>query len=166
MSDSNETTQSSSPVDDFLQIKDFEDKVMYTCTPEELEEVLVSILSVGKYTKTFSLFKGKIELTYDSITDEERSRGYEYIRKYTEENKDNISRIELENYTTKVNLALQLARIKTNGIATNISQGSIDDRILLLKSQPEELLRTCSKYLAIFANITSKAFNTDGAIKK
>ena len=166
MSDSNEVVNHSSPVDDFLQIKDFEDKVMYTCTPEELEEVLVSILSVGKYNKTFSLFKGKIELTYDSITDDERNKGYEYIRKYTDENQDKISRIQLENYTTKVNLALQLARIKTNGIATNISQGSMEDRILLLSTQPEELIRTCAKYLAIFANITSKAFSSEDTIKK
>jgi len=166
MSDQIETPKETPTVDEFLLIKNYEDKVLYTCTVEELEEVLISILSAGVYTKTFTLFNGKIELTYQSITDEERNKGYELIRTYTETNKDKLSRIQLDNYTSKVNLALQLVRIKTNGIGTNMQQGDLDERILLLTGQPEELLRLCSEKLAVFANITSKAFVSEDAIKK
>jgi len=102
---------------EFLQIKDFEQKTVYTTTPEELEEVLVSILSTGSYTKTFELFGGKILLTYQSITEEERISGYKFLSEFTEKNKD-VSRIEYDAYMAKINIALQLVRTTINKIVS------------------------------------------------
>ena len=150
----------------FLQVRNFEDKVIYTCTEEELDEVLISILSAGSYTKTCPLLKGKVELSYQSISDSDRASGYEWVRKYTDEHKDTLSRIQLENYTAKVNIALQCIRIKANGATTNLSQGDIDERIVLLSNQPEELVQLCQKWLGVFANITSKAFASEDILKK
>jgi hypothetical protein len=152
-------------LEEFLSIKDYEGKVVYTTTQEELEDVLVNILATGSYTKTFDLFKGKISLTYQSISEEDRMSGYKFMNKFTEDNKDKVSRIEYDSYMSKINIALQLVRVNINKVTTNISQGSLDDRMLLLAKTPEEQIRLYSKYLSIFANITSKAFMSEDILK-
>jgi len=149
---------------EFLSIKDYEGKVVYTTTQEELEDVLVNILATGSYTKTFDLFKGKISLTYQSISEEDRMSGYKFMNEFTEKN-DKVSRIEYDSYMSKINIALQLVRVNINKVTTNISQGSLEDRILLLTKTPEEQIRLYSKYLSIFANITSKAFMSEDILK-
>lgn len=152
-------------INEFLLIKDRMGEVIYTCDVKEFEEVIDNILSLGVYTKTFKLFGGKIELTFETITDEQRGEGFEFIRAYMDKNTEKLSQIQIDSYTPKVNLALQLIRITTKGVSTPIRTGSLDERMKLLTSTPEDLLRLYGKYLAIFANITSKAFNSEDALK-
>ena len=150
---------------EFLEIRDFQDKVVYTTTSKELDEVLTSILTTGVYTKTFDLFKGKISITFQSITEEERMSGYHFINDFTDKEKDKLSRIEYDSYVAKVNIALQLVRTTINGATSNISQGTISDRMMLLVKTPEDQIRLYSKYLSIFANITAKAFSSEELLK-
>lgn len=150
---------------DFYQIKNLQDEVLYTTDAEELTEVLVGILATGSYTKTFSLFNGKIELTYNSITEKERMSGYDLIRTNADANASKSSQIQLDAFNAKVNIALQLTRIKTNGNTTNLSQGKLDERVILLSEMPEEQIRLLQKYLMIFANITNKAFSSEEYLK-
>lgn len=152
-------------LDEFLKVYDYNNKVVYKTTKEELEDCLYSIISTGSFTKTFSLYGGKIELTYQSLTDKERATGYEAVRKYTVENKEKYSNIQLESYNAKVNIALQLIRTTSNGIPTSVRNGELEDRIALLSETPEDLLQLYSKYLGIFANITAKAFQSEDVIK-
>ena len=150
---------------EFLEIRDFQDKVVYTTTSKELDEVLTSILTTGVYTKTFDLFNGKISITFQSITEEERMAGYHFINDFTNKEKDKLSRIEYDSYVAKVNIALQLVRTTINGATSNISQGTISDRMMLLVKTPEDQIRLYSKYLSIFANITAKAFSSEELLK-
>lgn len=150
---------------EFYEIKDMQDKLLYKTNPEELTDVLIGILSTGTFVKTFSLFKSKIELTYSSITDEERMLGYDLIRTNADKNSNNLSQIQLDSYNAKVSIALQLNRIKTNGNTTNLTQGSLEERVLLLSKMPEQQVQLFNKYLMIFANITSKAFASEEYLK-
>jgi hypothetical protein len=151
--------------EEFYKIKNLQDEVLYTTNAEELTEVLVGILATGSYTKTFSLFNGKIELTYSSITEKERMSGYDLIRTNADANVNKLSQIQLDAFNAKVNIALQLTRIKTNGNTTNLSQGKLDERVILLSEMPEEQIRLLQKYLMIFANITNKAFSSEEYLK-
>lgn len=164
-SDSNEKSQDVLNNEDFYKIKDLQDNVLYTTNPEELTDVLVNILSTGSYTKSFSLFNGKVELTYISITEKERMAGYDLIRKNADKNVENASQIQLDAYNAKVNIALQLIRIKTNNNTTNLTQGTLEERIQLLSEMPEEQIRLIQKHLMIFANITNKAFSSEEYLK-
>ncbi len=150
---------------EFYEIKDIQDKLLYKTNPEELTDVLVGILSTGSFTKTFSLFKGKVELTYSSITDEERMLGYDLIRTNADKNSDNSSQIQLDSFNAKVSIALQLNRIKTGGNTTNLMQGSLEERVLLLSKMPEQQVQLFNKYLMVFANITNKAFSSEEYLK-
>ena len=160
-----EKTEDQIKLEEFFKIKDINGNVLYTTSETELTDALVSILTTGAFVKTFTLFGGKIELTYTSIADKERISGYELMRLYSDNNKD-ISEIQMGAYNSKVNIALQLLRIKTNGNnTTNLAQGPLDERIVLLGELGEEMVRLTSKYLMIFANITSKAFNSEDVLK-
>jgi hypothetical protein len=163
--DVQEKTQAQIDLENFFKIEDIQGKLLYTTSEEELTEVLVSILTAGIYVKTFTLFGGKVELTYTSIAEKDRMAGYELMRLYTDKNKE-ISEIQMQAYNSKVNIALQLVRVKTgSGNTTNLTQGSLEERIVLLTELGEEMVRLTSKYLMIFANITSKAFNSEDVIK-
>ena len=150
---------------EYMEIKDYEGNVVYTCTEEEFEEVLSDILMLGKFTKTFSLYNGKIELTYETILDKDRAKGYALIREYTENNKNKYSNIELETFTSKVNIILQLVRVKNHNNTINLNEGELSERMLLLEEVPELQLSLYSKWLGIFANLTNKAFNFEDALK-
>ena len=130
-----------------------------------MTEVLISILSTGAYTKTFSLFKGKIELTYTSITEQERMKGFELIRLNADKNIGKQSQIEANAYNSKINMALQLIRIKINNNKTELSKGTLEERTKLLEEMPEEQLKLINKYLIIFSNITNKAFESEDYLK-
>lgn len=151
--------------EEFFKIRDLRGEVLYTVTPEELEDALVQILSAGCYVKTFDVLGGKVKLTYTSISEKERLASYKMMREFQTDNKDNLSEIEMQAYTSKVNIACQLVRVQINNNTTNLSQGQVIDRIKLLDETPEEQLRLYNKYLAIFANITSKAFNSEDVLK-
>jgi len=142
-----------------------DDKEIYKTSMEELTKVLTDVLSLGSFTKTFSLYGGKLELTYQTLSEGERMSGFEVVRKYADKNKDSYSQAQLDAYRAKVNIALQLIRIKTNGSTVNLSEGVLDDRLTLLAETPEDLVRVYSKYLMVFANITSRAFNSEGIVK-
>ena len=163
--DSNEKTQDVLNNEDFYKIKDLQDNLLYTTNSEELTDVLVNILSTGAYTKSFSLFGGKIELTYTSISEKDRMSGYDLIRKHADKNADNLSQVQLDAYNAKVNIALQLVRLKTNGNVTNLTQGTLEERVALLAEMPEEQIRLIQKHLMIFANITNKAFISEEYLK-
>ena len=150
---------------EFLEIRDFQGKLMYTCTDGEFEEIISETLMLGKFTKTFPLLQGKIELTYETICEKDRAAGYKYIREYTEKNKDKLSQIELDSFTSKVNIILQLVRIKNHGNTINLVQGEFDDRIALLNEAPELQVMLYSRWLGVFANITNKAFNYEDVLK-
>ena len=149
---------------EFLKIKDIQDNVIYTCTEPELQEVLQSILLTGSYTNTFSLYNGLLELTYQSITEAERIKGYEVMRDFADKH-ENASRVLMDAYSAKVNIALQLVRISIKGNVTNLTVGDLEERIKLLSELPEDTVRICSKYLMIFANITAKAFGSEDILK-
>jgi hypothetical protein len=151
--------------EEFYKIKNLQDDLLYTTNSEELTEVLVSILSTGAYTKTFSLFKGKIELTYTSITEQERMKGFGLIRINADENIGKQSQIEANAYNSKVNMALQLIRIKVNNNKTELTKGDLKERIQLLEEMPEEQLKLINKYLIVFSNITNKAFESEEYLK-
>lgn len=151
--------------DEFLKIRNYKDEVIYKTTSEELEDCMVSIISTGSFTKTFTLYGGKIELVYQSLTESERAVGYEAVRVFMDNNKDKFSNVQLESYNAKVNIALQLIRVVTNGTSTSFKNGVIDDRIKLLSETPEDMLQLYSKYLGIFANITAKAFQSEDVLK-
>ena len=91
--------------------------------------------------------------------------GYHFINDFTNKEKDKLSRIEYDSYVAKVNIALQLVRTTINGATSNISQGTISDRMMLLVKTPEDQIRLYSKYLSIFANITAKAFSSEELLK-
>lgn len=164
MSDAQEEVKKESPLESFLKIKDIQDNVIYTTTVEELKDILSSVLLTGVYVKTFSLFNGMLELTYQSITDSERSKGYEMMRKFADAN-ENTSRVILDSYTAKINIALQLVRISIKGNVTNVQNGSLEERVQLLSEFPEDTVRVCNKYLMIFANLTAKAFSSEEVLK-
>lgn len=150
---------------EFYKIKDIQGKVLYTTSSEELTEVLVAILSTGSFTKTFNLFDNRIDLTYSSITEEERMSGYDLIRNNADKVKDNASQIQLDAYNAKVSIALQLKRVKIGGVTTNLTQGSLEDRVLLLTKMPEQQVLLFNKYLMIFANLTGKTFSSEEYLK-
>lgn len=162
--DENKKTQEQIDYEEFFKIKDIQGNLLYTTTEEELTNVLVSILTTGVFVKTFTLYGGKVELVYTSIAEKDRMSGYELMRQYTDNNKD-ISEIQMQAYSSKVNIALQLVRIKTNNNTTNLTQGPLEERIALLTELGEDVVRLTSKYLMIFANITSKAFNSENILK-
>lgn len=164
MSSDETKTQEQIKREEFFKIKDMQDNLLYTTTEKELTDVLVSIVATGAYVKTFSLFDGKIELTYTSIAEKDRVTGYELMRKFADSNKE-ISEIQMAAYNSKVNLALQLVRLKTNNNTTNLTQGPLEERIALLAELSEDMVRLTSKYLMIFANITAKAFSCEDIIK-
>lgn len=150
---------------EFMDIKDFAGNTVYTCNEEEFTDIISDILMLGKYTKTFSLYNGKIELTYETIVDKDRAKGYALIRKYTDDHKNNYSNIELESYTSKVNIALQLVRVTNHNNTLNIAEGDLEERMQLLEEVPELQLSLYSKWLGVFANLTNKAFNFEDALK-
>ena len=157
-------------VNDFMVIRDVMDQPIYTTNEEELTKVLIDILSLGTFTKTFSVFKGRLDMTFESISEKERMSGIDLVRKFVDGTKDKegdaqISQIQVEAYRAKVNIALQLVRIKSNGAVTNLREGSLEERVMLLSETPEDVLRTYSKYLMIFANLTAKAFNSEDILK-
>ena len=166
-SDAEETEKPEIPeTPEFLIIRDMlNDKKVYETSMEELTKVLTDVLSLGSFTKTFSLYNGKLELTYRTLSEGERVSSFEYVRKYVDKHKDNYSQGQLDAFRAKVNISLQLVRIKTNGSVANIAEGSLDDRMALLSETPEDVVRVYSKYLMIFANLTSRAFNSEEAIK-
>ena len=149
---------------DFLSIKDIEDKVLYTCTKDELEKVLTDIITTGKYVKTFSPFGKILSITFESVIEKDRVNAYNLVRKFAKENED-VSRLVMDSYSNKVNIALQLSRIEINGNVTPLSQADLTERITFLEELPEETVKTLGKYLFVFANITSKAFNSEELIK-
>lgn len=149
---------------DFFEIKDYEGKIIYTTNVEELKDILIQILTLGAYTKTFDVFKDLYSLTFQTISERERISGYDLVRKFTEEH-ENTSRAILDTYSKNVNIALQLVRIKVKDNATQISQGEMEERIALIEELNEDQVRTISKYLMIFAVLTSKAFNSEEALK-
>lgn len=151
--------------EEFLKIRDLRGEILYTTTSEELEEALVQILSAGSYTKTFEVYGGKVKLTYTSISEKERVASYALMREYQDAHKDSISEIEMQSYSSKVNIAFQLVRVQVNNNITSLTQGTIKERIQLLEETPEEQIRLYNKYLAIFANITGKAFNSEEILK-
>jgi len=157
-------TEKELELEEFLKIKDYNGDTVYTTSKEELDDVLVSILATGSFTKTFDLFNGKISLTYQSISQDERMNGYKFMSKYTEDHKD-ISKIEYDSYMANINIALQLIRVSINKNTTNISQGELSDRLMLLSKTPEDQIRLYSKYLSIFVNITAKAFASEDVLK-
>jgi len=152
--------------DESLIIRDMlDDKKIYETSMEELTKVLTDVLSLGSFTKTFSLYGGKLELTYQTLSEGERMSGFENVRVYADKKKDNYSQAQLDAYRAKVNIALQLIRIKTNGSLINLAEGDLNDRIALLSETPEDVVRIYSKYLMVFANLTSRAFNSEEVIK-
>lgn len=152
------------PLEEFLKIKDLQEKVLYTSTEEELQAVLTDILLTGVFVKTFKLFNGLLELTYHSISDAERVKGYALMRDFADKN-ENASRVIMDSYTAKINIALQLIRISIKGNITNLQNASLKERIDLLSELPEDTVRICGKYLMIFANITAKAFSSEEILK-
>jgi hypothetical protein len=152
------------PKDNFFEIRDYEGKVLYTTTVEELKDILIQILTLGVYTKTFDVFKDLFSLTYQTVSEKERISGYELIRAYTEKNKE-TSRAILDTYSKNVNIALQLVRIKIKDNTTQVTQGTLEERIALVEELNEDQVRSISKYLMIFANLTSKAFASEEALK-
>ena len=163
--DKNEKSPEQIKEEEFFKIHDMQGELIYTTNKEELTDVLVGILSSGSFTKTFSLFKGKIELTYQSITEKERMSGYDLIRLNADKLANNASQIQLDAFNAKVNMALQLVRLKVNNNTTPLSQGSLEDRVTLLTEMPEEQVRLINKYLMVFANITNKAFSSEDYLK-
>lgn len=159
-----ESIEAKKKLQDLLEIKDLNNDIMYTASIEEYEEVLDDILSSGEYVKTFELLKGRIKLTFKTITEKEQQDGYTFIRQHFVAN-EKLSPIERDTFTSKVNIAQQLIRIETGGIATPISNGNLKERLQMLDEQPGDLLRLISKYLTIFANITARAFNCEDALK-
>jgi hypothetical protein len=71
-------------------IRDINGSVIYTTNEEELEEALFGVLTSGAFVKTFSLFNGKVDLTFTTITDAKRMKGYELIRDNIEQQKDGL----------------------------------------------------------------------------
>lgn len=150
--------------DNFFEIKDYEGKVIYTTNPDELKDILIQILTLGVYTKTFEVFKDLYSLTYQTISEKERISGYDLVRLYTEKN-ENTSRAILDTYSKNVNIALQLVRITIKGNSTQVSQASLEERIALIEELNEDQVRNVSKYLMIFANLTAKAFASEEVLK-
>lgn len=150
--------------DNFFDVKDYEGVVIYTTNAEELKDILVQILTLGVYTKTFEVFKDLYSLTFQTISEKERIAGYDLVRIYTEKH-ENTSRAILDTYSKNVNIASQLVRIKVKDNATQVSQGSMEERVALIEELNEDQVRTISKYLMIFAILTSKAFQSDVALK-
>ena len=102
--DKNEKSPEQIKEEEFFKIHDMQGELIYTTNKEELTDVLVGILSSGSFTKTFSLFKGKIELTYQSITEKERMSGYDLIRLNADKLANNASQIQLDAFNAKVNI--------------------------------------------------------------
>ena len=146
-------------------IRDINGDVIYTTNEAELEEALFGVLTSGAFVKTFSLFNGKVDLTFTTITDAKRMKGYELIRDNIEQQKDGLSKALIDAYNLKVNIGLQILRIKIDGHTTNLAEGSLEERVTYLSEMPEEMLRLLSKYLMIFANITNMAFNREETLK-
>lgn len=141
------------------------DSKKYVTSKAELEDILVSVLSAGSFTKTFVLFGGKLELTYTSISEEQRMKAYDLTRKYIEDNKDEISEVMVNAHTSRVNIASQLVRIKTNGHTTNLAEGSLEEKLRFLVEAPENVLHVYSQYLIIFAQLVNMAFRDDETLK-
>lgn len=151
-------------LESFLSIVDQDGGLIYKTSMEELESIVSDVLSMGNYTKEFSILNGKLELVYSTLLEKDRQVGYELVRKYTDDNKD-ASRIQIETYTSKVNIALHAVRVVTNGTATNLSTGKIEERLQLLAELPEPVVISLDKYLRVFLNIVNKAFNSEDVIK-
>lgn len=149
---------------EFLTIKDADNSTVYTTTLSELETIVSDILSMGNYTKTFSILNGKLELTYATILEKDRQSGYEYVRVFTDKNKD-ASRIQIETYTSKINIALHTVRITSNDIPTNLSTGKLEERMVLLADLPEHVILSLDKYLRVFLTLVNRAFNSEDVIK-
>ena len=146
-------------------IRDINGNVIYTTNEAELEEALFGVLTSGAFVKTFSLFNGKVDLTFTTITDAKRMKGYELIRDNIEQYKDTLSKALIDSYNLKVNIGLQILRIKIDGHTTNLAEGSLEERIAYLSEMPEEMLRLLSKHLMVFVNITNMAFNREETLK-
>ena len=160
-----EAKEKAQELEEFLSIKDMDGNLIYKSSKEELTDVLTSILTTGKFVKTFNPFKGIVELTYESITNEKRTKAYELVKEYADNHKD-TSRLILDSYTSKVNAALQLVRIQIGkSEPINLSQVDLIERIKFLTEMPEETVNLVSKYLMVFANITSRAFNSEEILK-
>jgi hypothetical protein len=148
----------------FFEIKDYEGKVLYTTNIDELKDILIQILTLGTYTKTFEVFKDLYYLTYSTISEKERILGYDLVRQFTKDHED-TSRAIIDTYTKNTNIALQLVRIKIQNNTTQVSQGSIEERISFIEELNEDNVREISKWLMVFATLTSKAFNSEQALK-
>jgi hypothetical protein len=148
----------------FFEIRDYENKLIYTTNVEELKEILTQILMTGVFIKEFEVFKDLFYLTFQTISEKERIKAYDLVRIFTKDNED-TSRAILDTYSKNVNIASQLIRIKIKSNTTQVSQGTLEERILLLEELNEDQLRSISKYLMIFATLTAKAFNCEEAIK-
>lgn len=160
-----EAKRKAQELEEFLSIKDMDGNLIHKTSKEELTNVLTSILTTGKFVKTFDPFNGLVKLTYESVSNEKRTKAYELVKTYADEHKD-TSRLILDAYTSKVNTALQLIRIEI-GKSDPINLSTVDmvERIKFLTEMPEETVNLASKYLMVFANITSRAFNSEEVLK-
>jgi hypothetical protein len=158
-------------MEEFLKIYGVMGEVVYTTTTEELTKVLTDILTMGSFTKTFSIFNSRLEMTFESITEKERMNSYDLVRKFIDSNKSEkdgatqLSQAQIEAYRAKVNVALQLLRIKVSTSPINLREKPLEERIMFFSETPEDVMRTYSKYLMIFANITAKAFSSEDILK-
>lgn len=151
-------------LEEFLTIKDQNDTVLYKTSTDELQNIVSDVLSMGSYTHEFTLLNGKLVLVYTTILEKDRQFGYEQIRAFTNKN-ENASRIQIETFTSKVNLALHTVRIISNDVPTNLTTGKFEERLVLLGDLPEQLLLSLDKYLRVFLNLVNRAFNSEDIIK-
>lgn len=149
-----------------LQIKDLMGNILYTTNDTELEDILHKILLSGSYTKTFTLLKGMLSLTYVTLTDEERAKVYEHLKEWGKTHED-ATNVQIDSYSSKASVAAQLTRIevKNGGGAQNIASIPFEERIAYLSSLPEHIITAASKYLMVFMGITNRAFTEEAPIK-
>lgn len=154
------------PVSELTAKADEDKKIIYESSEDEYSNIVESILLTGAYKKSFELLKGKLILTYTTITDSKRREGYELMKDYGKANPDSTGS-QIDHYTSKLNIALQLDRIQIGGSTglVNLAQESVNARIQFLDEQTEDVVRLASKYLMVFRKLINNSFNYSETLK-
>lgn len=141
-------------------------KVIYESSEKEYSDIVESILLAGSFKKSFELMKGKLILTYTTIPDSKRRDGLDLMKDFGKANPD-CTGSQIDHYTSKLNIALQLDRIQVGGPTgvINLAQETINQRMAFLDEQPEDIVRIASKYLIVFRQLINNAFNYSETLK-
>ena len=158
----NESKKVEVKIDPDLQFIEQGGRKLYESTQEEFDDCFYQVLALGSFVKTFTI-GSKLELTFMTISQNERMQLYDELQKWGESTKLSKAMFEIE--TKKRELSHYLTSLSIDGNLINLREGKPEDRLSMLSGMADQAIDYYSLYLWVFLELVRRSLMAKNALK-